>query len=503
MNVANSSHATHIAFSKLSYKMKNLIVLSDLHLWQATDSDDLWMRYRHRCFLPDAQIAALVALLCDTIPDGELELVLNGDIFDFDIPAVKNGHAVASPSPRSEADAIARLRDILADHTRFLTSLAKLLARRHRVIFIAGNHDLQLHFRGVQALLRERIAHALRQFLDDPQLSATLSQNLAFHLFFYRTASGVHIEHGNQYDPYCAVPDPEWPFHVDGTLHTNVGALALEHLVGKLGYFNPNVDSTFLLTTREYLEHWVRYYLGTSRSLVGTWIFGSLRVLHALWRTQGIFGSFYRCIELQTAQQAAHSALFARPELRAALRLFGVDRLLLLLSCLCAIALFFVSPLLAVAAIFATLLFHPALRPRGVSDLSSVSAQVNDAARNIAKIHDARAVIFGHTHQPHGVFESGIFYGNSGTWVPMYRDVACSIPVEESRPLIWLRHNETELTGGLYRFHEGALHAVTKPAEKADAPITNVVSISAARNTADPFRRRDNRAKGAHKSASS
>src|SRR5262245_41182205 len=134
-------------------RMRHLIVVSDLHLWQATDHDELWMRYRHRRFLPDAQFAELVALVCETIPEGGLELVLNGDVFDFDIPEVVNGQTVASPSPRREAAAAERLARILADHGLFIASLARLLHRGHRVVFIAGNHDLQLNFNGVQRLL--------------------------------------------------------------------------------------------------------------------------------------------------------------------------------------------------------------------------------------------------------------------------------------------------------------------------------------------------------------
>jgi len=79
--------------------MRHLVVVSDLHLWQATDHDDLWMRYRNRRFLPDAQFASLVDLLEKQVPKGELALVLNGDIFDFDLPPEVDGHPVAERCP--------------------------------------------------------------------------------------------------------------------------------------------------------------------------------------------------------------------------------------------------------------------------------------------------------------------------------------------------------------------------------------------------------------------
>ena len=40
--------------------MRHILILSDLHLWQVTDQDDMWMRYRHRQFAPDAQLVALI-----------------------------------------------------------------------------------------------------------------------------------------------------------------------------------------------------------------------------------------------------------------------------------------------------------------------------------------------------------------------------------------------------------------------------------------------------------
>ncbi len=52
----------------------------------------------------------------------------------------------------------------------------------------------------------------------------------------------------------------------------------MRHLGGRMGYFNPNVDSTFLLSGPGYFAHWARYYLFSRRSLVVAWILGSVRV---------------------------------------------------------------------------------------------------------------------------------------------------------------------------------------------------------------------------------
>lgn len=448
---------------------KHLVVLSDLHLWQATDHDSLWMRYRHRRFLPDAQIAELLALLCQQIPDGDLELVLNGDIFDFDIPPVVDGHAVPMPTPRTEPAAVERLQLILDDHALFLRALAVLLIRRHRVVFVPGNHDLQLTFPLARSLLAQRILLACQEL--EPTWSAeSLAEQLAIHPWFYQTRHGVHIEHGNQYDPLCSVADPVWPLRIDGSLQTNVGALALEHLIGKLGYFNPNVESSFLLTTREYFDHWVRYYMRTPRSLVGTFVMGALRVIGELIAAYGLLGPTQRAVELQSAEEAAHTTLFALTDLRAAMRVLYVDRVLMLAATALTALLFWLWAPLGVLGLLATVALHRSLRPRGASDLTAIAAGVARSARLLARIYGARAVLFGHTHQAAGQWEADVFYGNSGTWVPQYHDVACSIPIEESRPFIWLREEGSQLEGGLYRFHDGKLHLASEPRPQHPPP---------------------------------
>jgi hypothetical protein len=97
------------------------------------------------------------------------------------------------------------------------------------------------------------------------------------------------------------------------------------------------------------------------------------------------------------------------------------------------------------------------------------------SARLLSRVYGLRAVIFGHTHDASGRFEDGVFFGNSGTWVPRHHDVACSIIVEDSRPLIWLREESAALHGGLFRFHDGCLHedSVIPQAAPADTPAAN------------------------------
>lgn len=439
---------------------RHVVVLSDLHLWQTTDSDDLWMRYRHRRFQPDTQLARLFSLLGERIPPGALELVLNGDIFDFDVPPIFAGQATSERSPRTEAPAIERLRAILADHASFVFAVAKLLLLKHRVVFVIGNHDIQLHFAGVRDVLRQHLLAACAQL--DPRLDehdqARLYDQIEIHSWFYRSSGGIHIEHGQQYDPYCSVSDPVWPFHVDGSLHNTVGTLVLEHVVGKLGYFNPNVERSYLLTTRQYLDHWLKYYWGSPRSLLRTFFFGSLRILFELLSENGICGRGPRAPELQAADEAAHASLFEHWDIRATLRILHMDRMLLWLALLVSAVLACLSPLAGLCLSLLVLGLYRALYPQRSHETAAVFMESQKTARRIACIYGARAVVFGHSHEPSAHVEGGVFYGNSGTWVPMHHDVACTMDVEPNRPVIWLRDAGGSLHGGLYRFHGGRLY---------------------------------------------
>lgn len=448
-----------------------MLVLSDLHLWQFTDHEDMWMRYRHRRFSPDAQLAELLGRVYAEIGDAELELILNGDIFDFDIPPVVAGHAVPAPSPRTAAEAVDRLAAILDDHELFLTTLAGVLARGGRVVLVAGNHDIQLSFPEVQTYLRQRLTRTLRRQFPCTAL-APRRPLLLFRSWYYQTACGVHIEHGNQYDLYCSVPDPTAPFCPRNRLRPNAGSLVIEHLIGHLGYFNPNVDSSFLLTTREYLLHWQTYYKRSRRSLVGRWFFGSLRIIWELSRTYGFRGAGWpfrgqaaprRDHQLPLYGELEHAALFALPDVRAAMKLLCIDQALGLLAALLALLLALMVPALGVPLLLALLGFLYSRRSNAAAGgpsggFQEVSEQVAQSARAIARIHGARAVVFGHTHKAAGTWENGVFFGNCGTWAPLYHDVACTIAVESSRPLIWLRSQDSQLFGGLYRFHDGQIH---------------------------------------------
>jgi hypothetical protein len=298
--------------------MRHTVVISDVHLWDALPGDDLWMRYRQRRFFPDEELARLFDVLCAEAAPGALELVFNGDLFDFDIAPVVEGRLRFGPTPYEEGPAAARLEKILDDHPVFLDAVARVLAAGHWVVFVSGNHDAQLTFPRVRDVLRARLSRAIIAAGRDPGEVLT---RVLFRAWFHRTADGIHVEHGNQYDHYCSFLQPMEPFARDGAVQPTTGSLVMQHIIGRLGYMNPNVDSTFLLSPAGYLAHWLRYYALSCHSLAFTWAFGALRVaLGALRHRQGALDAarLARCCAACAAETGAspaalaeHAALFA------------------------------------------------------------------------------------------------------------------------------------------------------------------------------------------------
>ena len=97
--------------------------------------------------------------------------------------------------------------------------------------------------------------------------------------------------------------------------------------------------------------------------------------------------------------------------------------------------------------------------------------RVQRVARRVARVHRARAVVFGHTHKPEGVWEDGVFYGNTGSWSPAYKDIACREPLSDARPVVWLKSDGGALSGGLVTWRNGAFEEGRAAAPEVSAPL--------------------------------
>jgi hypothetical protein len=457
--------------------MHHTVVISDIHLCEVEPGEGPWMRYRQRPFLPDDELARMLDALRASVRGHRLTLVLNGDVFDFDAPRVIGDESLFHDLPRLAEHAVPQMAAILDDHPVFVAALGRVLAEGHTVVFISGNHDVQLTLPEVRALLSARLIEAAvassRLRADDTALRAQVRARVLFRAWFHMTGDGVLVEHGHLYDPYCSYRYPMAPYRSGRReIMPTMGSVGTRVLVARLGYFNPHVDSSIMMTKLGYLRHWARYYALSRRSISLIWAYGTARVLGTLVRTRErpcaarFRGNVFACAR-ETGQPASsiarHARLFEPPadgRLWRIVRELWIDRLSVALLGL-ALGIVWMAragwPWALLGALGPSLVFvYERLVPK--VPIEETWLRVGSVARRIAELHAARAVVFGHTHHAKGSWEDDIFFGNSGSWSAAFRDDACAEPIFDERPLIWLTSDERgALFGGLWAWKDGTL----------------------------------------------
>ena len=236
--------------------MKLRLVLSDLHLGTGARRGELnpFEDFHH-----DEAFADLLEEYDREVGDAELELILNGDIFDL----LKVKIDGVWPLEVTEEMAAEKLRQCLDGHPRFVRSLREFLARRGRyLVFLPGNHDLEMVFPAAQELFRRYVAPG-----ELAERVRFVTATDAYHL-----PEGIQIRHGHQYERIHRV-DYRRMFRKrrDGTeiLDLPWGSLWI------LEVMNPAKEA------RSYVDR----IQPLGRFLVGALLFDTLFVLHFLWRS--------------------------------------------------------------------------------------------------------------------------------------------------------------------------------------------------------------------------
>jgi UDP-2,3-diacylglucosamine pyrophosphatase LpxH len=134
------------------------------------------------------------------------------------------------PNPESSAD---KLHSIYQGHPRFFRALAWFVGQGHRVVFLRGNHDLEIFWPRVQERLREFVAreHSAAFAIEAGQpLPPGFEERIDFRpgWFYYRRGI-FYAEHGSQYELLNACPNPIRPLLPgdDRLLNPDVGGLGV------------------------------------------------------------------------------------------------------------------------------------------------------------------------------------------------------------------------------------------------------------------------------------
>jgi UDP-2,3-diacylglucosamine pyrophosphatase LpxH len=461
-------------------KARYTAIVSDLHLCEAEVVNPrfpLWKKYKTREFFFDQTFAAFLRHIVSMAGGSEVELVLNGDIFDFDsvlaLPEAPPYRISWLEEIRGlnaeEEKSVFKIDRILDDHKDWLEALRWFLICGHRVVFVIGNHDLELHWPAVQARVLERLA-----------LPGPYKDNVRFCEWFYISNEDSLIEHGNQQDPYCLCVDPLNPYILQYNkveIRLPFGNVACRYMINGMGFFNPHVDSAYIMTVPEYLSFFVKYMARAQPLIVWTWFWGSFMTLVKSFadtllpslrdplRTEDRIEEIALKANANPRMVRELRELFVNPASRRPLilaRELWLDRAFLILIGLLSLFQIFLFikqvydisffwmfiPILLLVPFF--LFYSRAIK----SNVLHYKEPQDDILAMAGAITKTKRVVYGHTHLARHEVIGAIEHLNSGSWSPAFLDVECTKPIGE-KTFVWIQPgDEGARESHLFSFHE-------------------------------------------------
>jgi UDP-2,3-diacylglucosamine pyrophosphatase LpxH len=452
---------------------RHTLVVSDIHLSDAEPPhpfNPLWKRFKRREYFIDPIFARFLDEMNQSIrasdPScGEIELVLNGDIFDFD-SVMKFPSKAEEPDLNltwlermrgmnsEEVKSRWKLRYILDDHPELLAALRRFLENGNRLVFVLGNHDIEFHWPSLREDLLDRIG-------GGPDVRA----RIRICEWFFISNKDTLIEHGNQYDSYTLCQNPINPLIRRGfkpEVRIPFGNLAGKVILNGIGLMNPHANSSFIKSSFiDYIVFYFKYVLRTQPWILWTFLWSaavtlvisvlegllpamrdpittSSRVEDIARRSNATSGMVLSLFDLHV-----HPAIYNPIKI---LRELWLDRFLLLLAVLIiSFEVFIHGRVFIDASAWWILIPLGLLLPffifyaRSVeSELAASEKKLLELAPLSARITGVNRVIQGHSHQERHEFLGGVEYLNTGTWSYAYHDVECTQPYG-NKCFAWLR----------------------------------------------------------------
>ncbi len=443
---------------------KHTFVISDIHLSEAEPphpGNPLWKRYKRPKYFVDKSLKRMLEHIQTQVPETK-ELILNGDIFDFDsvltIPEKPTFHVSWLEKKRGlaseEEKSRCKLQIILHDHPIFVEALRDFILKGNHVIFVIGNHDMELHWSSAQ-----------EDLLNTLNLPQELKSNVRICEWFYVSGSDTLIEHGNQYDDYCLCQNPINPLIKKASklyVRLPFGNLAGRFILNGIGLLNPHVDSSFIKTSfLEYIKFFLKYFVRTQPLLLWTWFWSAVVTLvNSL--VEGFEPALVDPLTVERRVRDIAKKANATPRIVRSLRSLHVhpavynpykilkelwlDRAFLLFV-LFLIAFNIFSLLLLFSnfsiwwfwLIFFLVLPFFVFYSRSIeSELAKVNKIILSKAPLSAQIAKVNRVIMGHTHFEMHSMIGNVEVLNTGTWSPAYEDIECTKPFGK-KVFAWIR----------------------------------------------------------------
>jgi len=463
--------------------------MSDLHLSDAQEINEkvpLWKKFKQRQYFVDQDFSDLLMKIRGETDD-HIELVLNGDIFDFDSVMALPKKKLFKVSPHEkrrglnseEPKSVFKIQKILEDHEIWLNALSDILSHADcKVIFVMGNHDIELHWPGVQQKIMEML-----------DLPSGIDQSVVFCEWFYLSEKDTLIEHGNQYDSYCLCANPINPLvrrRKKDIVRLPFGNIANKFMVNGMGLKNPHSDESFLMSPLDFARYFFKYEVRIQPFLLHTWFTGAIRTffvyikegwkpalkdplmiparIEKIAKKSQTTSKNVRILKEFHAHPAAYHPFMVLREL-------WLDRAFFLM-----IVVWFGFQFFSTVNLMWNVSFWWFLIPVfvGFTIFAFYAKDVFSDVRANAKEGEAKVpvvahalkvsrVIHGHTHKlAHKKIEDVEFL-NTGTWSRLFTDAECEKPYG-NEPFAWIKPTPdgTKRQAYLYEWKSGQMHLLSE-----------------------------------------
>ena len=435
------------------------IIVSDGHLSDAEPHNPkkpLWKKFKAKDFFIDQDFSDFldnILLQNAASSTNPIELVFNGDWFDFDsvmsIPDKEQFNFKLNPYElkfglnSKEDKSVYKIDTILKQHEIWTNSVSNFIKKGNKVIFIIGNHDIELHWEKVQKKLIEHL-----------KLSKEESKRVIFCEWFYISNKDTLIEHGNQYDPYCMAIDPINPVvkkNGEYRIRLPFGNLANRFMINAMGFKNPHNDDSYVKTFKEFIKFFFKYEMKDQPLLVIDWLVGAIKTLF-----YSIGESFLPRVKdpltytsklnkiakksnsnkdtiLELRENHAHSAVYNPWTI---IRELWLDRAFLL-----ALLIILSWQFFSFIAVFISISFYWFFLPLGIllpffgyyangvvggSEIRTNQNQAKEMSILSAKVCKVNRVVLGHTHSVYRYKNKKYEVLNTGTWSVFFDDIECT-----------------------------------------------------------------------------
>ena len=132
-------------------KKRIKLVISDLHLGAGRFLEDGSLNLLEEFYFDEKFAEFIDHYTTGTWADHHIELILNGDIFNF-LQTDYKGHYL---TVITEAVTLDQIKRIVAGHPIFFNALKDFVKKGHEVTFVVGNHDQGMLWPAVRSYLNE------------------------------------------------------------------------------------------------------------------------------------------------------------------------------------------------------------------------------------------------------------------------------------------------------------------------------------------------------------